>query len=220
LLTGPLAKVRLSGNYKLSGAQVLAAAGLAPGLPMSELDPITVTRSLAALPRVAAVDVRRVYPDHLWIDVRERTPSLRVRTAGLEAVIDANNVVIESGPVPADAAHLPLVLGVAPPPVPGQRLSDPALERAREFLALLRGAGMDGEQVNEIDATRAYMLAVRFSDGRHVLFSSGQTAAELRIWRELAAASPLADSPLAAGRGTTLDLRAAAQEDGRIALRP
>jgi hypothetical protein len=217
LLTGPLAKVRLSGNHRLSGAQVLAAAGLAPGLPMNDVDPIAVTRRLTVHAHVAAADVRRAYPDSLWIDVRERTPALRVQAGEELAVIDTHDVVIDAGTVPAESAGLPLVRGLGALPAPGQAVSDPALRRAREFLALLREAGGAGERVSEIDGGRAYMLSVRFRDGRRMLFSSENVARELRIWRDLAAAE---NGPVAAGGSQTLDLRAAAQEDGRIALRP
>lgn len=219
LLTAPLAKLQVSGNHKLTGAQVMAAAGLAPGPTMDELDPITVTRRLAVHPHVAAVDVRRVYPGNLWIDVRERTPSLRVQGGERLAVIDERDVVIETGAPPADAAGLPLVRGLGALPAPGQPVSDPALQRAREFLARLREQGMTADQVSEIDGGRAFMLAVRFSDGRRALFSNEHVAAELRIWREVAA-SPAAEGALAIANGKTVDLRAAAQEDGRIALRP
>ncbi len=219
LLTGPLAKVQLSGNHKLKGAEVLAAAGIAPGLTMDELDPIAVTRRLAVHPHVAAVDVRRVYPGNLWIDLRERSPSLRVQAGDRMAVLDDNNVVIEAGAPPPDAAGLPLVRGLGALPSPGERVRDPALQRAREFLAVSQEQGLGPDQVREIDAERAFMLAVRFSEGRRALFSTGHVAAELRIWRNLAA-SPAADGPLTIATGGTVDLRAAAQEDGRIALHP
>jgi cell division septal protein FtsQ len=228
LFTAPLEKVRVSGNFKLSGAQVLAAAGLAPGLPMLEVDPIQVTRRLRAEPNVAAVDVRRVYPAAVWIDLRERMPTLRVLSGATLALVDAQDVVIERVPVsesgPArhslakGAAVLPLVRGTGAIPEPGQRLQDPGLRRAREFLRQMQEANLPAAQVAEIDTAHPYMLSVRLADGRRVLFSAEHLAAQLRIFRELTA-SPALGAALGAG-DKALDLRAAVAEDGRVVLRP
>jgi cell division septal protein FtsQ len=215
LLTGPLERVRLSGNVTLTGAEVLAAAALAPGLAVMEADPITLSRRLSTHPHVAAADVRRVYPGALWIDLRERVPDLRVQAGQTQAVVDAGNVVI--GPPAGEAAGgLPLVVGSVPIPAPGRVLDDPGLRRARELLQAAGAPALPGNRVVEIDATRPYMLTLHMADGRRVAVSADHAAAELRAYAALMQAPALRE---ALAPGVMVDLRAAAAEDGRVILR-
>lgn len=215
LLTGPLEKVRLSGNVTVTGAEVLAAAALSPGLAMTHVDPITVSRLLSAHPRVAAADVRRVYPGALWIDLRERVPDLRVQTGGTQVIVDADNVVI--GPAAGNTAQaLPVVQSGTPIPAPGHVLDDPGLERTRELLRALDAPGGPASRAVEIDATHPYMLTVRLPDGHRVVVSADHAAAELRTYATLAQAPALREVLVP---GVTVDLRAAATEHGRVILR-
>jgi len=190
---------------------------LAPGLPMLQVDPIQVTRRLHAEPVVASADVRRVYPGAVWIDLRERTPELRVLAGNIQALVDAKNVVIETGPPQAPAAVLPLVRVTSAIPQPGQILMDPGLSRARAFLRQMKAADLPVEQVIEINTAAAYMLSVHLVDGRRVLFSADNTETQLRIFRDLTNAPSMGDVLKA---GKVLDLRAAVAEDGRVVVRP
>lgn len=73
----PLRRVRISGAQTLSVAQVVRTAGLTAGMRLGDLDPYLVSLRLRQDPRVEVADTRRVFPDSVWIDVRERTPQLR-----------------------------------------------------------------------------------------------------------------------------------------------
>jgi hypothetical protein len=218
LLDGPLERVRVSGNSALTPLQVLDAAGLKAGLPMREVDPIEITRRLAAHPRVAAADVRRVFPGSAWIDVRERVPAMRVQAGAGEAVLDASGRVIEAGPAPPPL-RLPLVLRRRAPLAVGESVDDPELLRAREFLRLAAAAGWPAGAFEAVDASRPFMIAATLETGQRALFSTRGAAAELAALRAVLGAV-LDVLPPRAARSGVVDARAAGQFPGRIAVQP
>jgi len=214
LLEGPLERVRITGNKALTPMEVLDAAGLRAGQPMHDMDPIEVTRRLSAHPRVAASDVRRVFPGEAWIDVRERTGAMRVPTAKGEAILDESGLVILVGNL-SGATHLPSVLGRQAPLVVGEAPDDPALTRARDFLRVAAAAGWSGDAFASVDASRPFMVSATLSSGQKAYFSTDGAGAELAALREIL---PLL--PLSSARRGTYDARAASQVPGRIAIQP
>jgi cell division protein FtsQ len=77
LLFTPLLGVRgvsVSGLEGLTSDQVRTAAAIRPGTPMLRLDVAGIMARVATLPRVAAVDVSREWPDTVHIAVTERDP--------------------------------------------------------------------------------------------------------------------------------------------------
>jgi cell division protein FtsQ len=136
LLYSPVFRVRnvlVVGNVHTPTAEVLSAAGLAPGATVLMVDagPVAATRALDALPWVAGVTFERRWPWTLIIKVRERSPVAGVlaNSAGAEDLVDESGRVL--GMSPAKVATLPVVTGVqgAPPgasvsPGPGLDQSD------------------------------------------------------------------------------------------------
>jgi hypothetical protein len=186
LLSGSLEKVRVSGAAKLTAAQVSDGAGLVSGAAMSALDPFRMAQELARQPHIASVDVRRVYPGALWIDVSERVPVLRVLTERHWALVDAGGVVIETGEAESGPPDVPLVLGVRAVAAAGQVLTDAAYLRARDFLAAARRAGLPPGEFPVVDASNFFTLAVQTSDSRSALFTVDNSAAQLKVYRALA----------------------------------
>jgi cell division protein FtsQ len=74
--------ISVTGTHLVAPAQVLAAADVPLGTPLTRVDPGAVTRRVEAIRQVASVTVSEGWPDHLTIAVTERVPVLAVRMAG------------------------------------------------------------------------------------------------------------------------------------------
>jgi cell division protein FtsQ len=74
--------ITVTGTHLVSPAQVLAAADVPLGTPLTRVDPGAVTRRVEAIRQVASATVSEDWPDHLTITVTERVPVLAVRMAG------------------------------------------------------------------------------------------------------------------------------------------
>jgi cell division protein FtsQ len=74
--------ISVTGTHLVSPAQVLAAADVPLGTPLTRVDPGAVTRRVETIRQVASATVSEGWPDHLTIAVTERVPVLAVRMAG------------------------------------------------------------------------------------------------------------------------------------------
>jgi cell division septal protein FtsQ len=115
-----LEAIHVSGLERLSGAEVAAATGLAPGTAASEVDPRAVVEQLQSHAWVAAARAVRVSGGILLVEVRERVPRA-VAPAGPDAVpffVDATGTPF----APADAASSDALPRLVPanPVAPGE----------------------------------------------------------------------------------------------------
>ncbi|MEL7208342.1 MAG: FtsQ-type POTRA domain-containing protein [Actinomycetota bacterium] len=75
--------------------RVREAAAIAPGTPLTSIDPAAIAASVSALPDVAAAQVRREWPGAVRIDVTPRTPAAAVVGAdGGWYLVDGDGVVV------------------------------------------------------------------------------------------------------------------------------
>jgi cell division protein FtsQ len=77
-----LSSITVKGTSRLSTGQVLAAAGVRPGVPLAEVPVGAVRGRVASLPLVAGVRVDRDWPNRLVIEVTERRPVAAVSSGG------------------------------------------------------------------------------------------------------------------------------------------
>jgi len=95
VLASPLLAVRsvaVTGTSRLTAAQVLAAADVAPGTPLALVDAGAVIRRVEALRPVADVQVTRGWPGTLRLRVVERRPAAAVRTGTGYLLVDDHAV--------------------------------------------------------------------------------------------------------------------------------
>lgn len=86
-------RVSVLGVRVLTATQVQAAAGVRGGTPLAAVDTAAVAGRLrAALPRIAAVEVDRAWPNVLTVKVTERTPKVVLKNGGNFVEVDANGV--------------------------------------------------------------------------------------------------------------------------------
>lgn len=220
LWQSPLAEVSFSGNDRLSASELVAAGGLTAGMALGSVEPFELARRLAAHPRVRSANVRRLYPGRLSIEIRERTPALRVRFAeGGSALIDSDGIVLSRSP-PGEPENpgggdLPLLTGLRGFPAVGEALTDPVLQRGREALRTLRELEYFQGKPMQIDAGDPLFLFIRVPGGQRLQIPPGMVSEALTVYKKIFQAAPglfegvevLDFSPLTPGGGGRLILR-------------
>ena len=169
-----LSAVRIDGTQAVARAEVLEASKVRIGEPYLGLDLNAIQARVAALPRVAAVRVKRDYPSTLSITVTERPPVAIVSSANVFAdsvywLVAADGTVLDT--VASRSADLPYVASV---PLPdgvqaGSRLP-PGNELANALTALGGMAPQLKRQVAGVDARTLDSLEFTLKDGTRVLY--------------------------------------------------
>ena len=87
--------VTVSGTRLVSTAQVIAAADVPLGTPLSRVNAGAVTQRVEAIRQVASATVTLDWPDHVAIAVTERVPVMAVRmAAGGYDLVDPSGVIV------------------------------------------------------------------------------------------------------------------------------
>jgi cell division protein FtsQ len=164
-----LSAVRVTGTRAVPQAEVLAVSKVRVGEPYLGIDLAAVRARVAALPRVAAVEVTRDYPSGLRIAVTERPAVASVSSGALFWLVAADGTVLDSAasrpPELPYVANVPLPTGLRP----GSRLP-PGNELANALSAL---GGMDPKLERDVTGVAARSLdSLEFTlkDGTHVLY--------------------------------------------------
>lgn len=90
-------RVDISGFSLLTDDQVRSAAAVPLGMPLIRQDTTAVAERVRTLAPVESVRVRRVWPDALVIEVRERSPVAAFRDGGTWLLVDAGGVAYARG---------------------------------------------------------------------------------------------------------------------------
>lgn len=88
--------VTVTGLHRVTRSQVVAAAGIGYGTPLTRVDTAAVSRRVGGITQVASAKVSRSWPDGITIAVTERVPALAVRgdTGGGYQLIDPAGVTV------------------------------------------------------------------------------------------------------------------------------
>ncbi|MCD2190088.1 cell division protein FtsQ/DivIB [Actinomycetospora soli] len=161
---------------------VQQAATVPPDTSLLWLSTGDVDARVAAIPRVASVDVRRSLPGTVTVAVSEREPVAAVPAPGGVGLLDATGFVYRTMPAPpAGVPRLVLPPGVAPSP------QDPATVAAVRVLEALPAALRS--KVTELRAASAYDVSFTL-DGRTVRWG-----ADAEDERKAAVLGPLLTRP-------------------------
>jgi hypothetical protein len=168
----------------LTEREILAQAGLRPGLNTFALDLPAVQARLRRHPRIASAEVHRELPDKVRLVIRERFPVARVKPSA-NAPLDFFYLLDETGhvllPLPRDPAtqetaeveaFLPLLIGVSSVPFTvNAPVHDPQILGALRFLAAFENSLMAGlTELVSVDVSRPGELEVLTSLGGRVNF--------------------------------------------------
>ncbi len=154
--------LRVVGNDHASVAQLRHLADLTPGAPLLTLDLDAAMAGVARHPWVAEAEARRVFPDTVVIQVRERQVRALLLLDGLYLVDTEGTPFRRADP---DQLDHPILTGIPP----ALADSDPALARriVHDALGILDAApgraGLREVDISEVrfDAESGYTLALR-----------------------------------------------------------
>lgn len=159
--------VTVTGTGYLSAKEIREAAAVPRGEQLVRLDVGAVRSRVAALAAVDDVEVRRVWPDRVRIDVDERDPVAVIDIAGEIRGIDGDGVVFRA--YPSKPRNLPLVQAG-----PGAR-DEAITESARVVSAMPTGLARRVDHV-EVETVDEISLVLR--DGRTVTWGSAEQSEE------------------------------------------
>ena len=160
----PVMSVRntvVAGLGVLTQEDVVAAAAVAPGTPLLQVDTDAVAGRVAEIRRVATARVQRQYPSTLRITVEERIPVVVKDFPDGPHLFDRDGVDFAIGPPPPGVPYLD-----ADNPGP----NDPPTKAALEVMTSLRPevAG----QVARVAAPSVASITLQLVDGRQVVWGT------------------------------------------------
>jgi cell division protein FtsQ len=168
--------VTVTGTHLLAPGQVIEAADVPLGTPLTRVDTGTVTRRVEALNDVASASVSKGWPDHLVIAVTERVPAMAVRMAG-----GGYDLVDPSGVLVRYTKTRPAALPVFVTSRPGSALrGDPAATAVGGVLAELEPwLARQVVQVRAAPVTAGpEQVTLNLRDGKTVQWGSTDNAAQ------------------------------------------
>jgi len=153
-------RVQVAGDTGLPAGAVAAAAAVRPGTPLARVDLDAVHERVAALPRVAAVEVDRRWPSTVEVRVRQRIAVAAVRTRAGAVLVDRTGFAFASEPtMPATLPEL-----VVARHEPG----DPRTRAALDVLVALP-AGLRA-QVRQVEVPSRSAVSLRLAGGKTVVW--------------------------------------------------
>lgn len=158
--------VAVTGTSAVPADAVRSALAVGQGTPLLQLDLDAAARRVAAIPEVAAAQVRRDFPSTVTVTVTERRATLAVAQPDGTHLLDATGVDFATGPAPAG---VPALLT----PTPGS--GDDATRAALAVVTALP-PGL-AAQVTEVRAPTASEVSLALADGRTVVVGSADQAA-------------------------------------------
>jgi cell division protein FtsQ len=158
--------VMLSGNHYVQAADVASAlgAGAQPNIFRISLD--EARTEVEAIPWVRSATLRRVYPNHLLVEIAERRPVAYVNVQGSLKLVDAEGVILEK---PNQGSFdFPVITGIDPAMSAADRKGRLALFNrfAQELSAQALGAGW---LVSEVDLADDGDLIAILAQGRETI---------------------------------------------------
>jgi cell division protein FtsQ len=129
-----IAIVTISGQAELREPEILADAGISPKNSLLFLDAAQARARLEAAPLIKQASVRKLYPNHLVIDLVERVPYALWQKDGQVNIVAADGAIIDQMR-DERFVGLPFVVG------------EGANERLPEFTALLAAASELGPRI-------------------------------------------------------------------------
>jgi cell division protein FtsQ len=171
--------VSVTGSGTVPAAEVIRAADIAPGTPLSRVDTAAVARRVEGITQIQSARVSKHWPDSIAIAVTDRTPALAVASQAGFALIDKFGVAVSR-----QARRPPGMVLLTPAP--------PALASLRGSPAVMAAVTVLGQLppqvrplVTAVTAASPDAVTLHLRGGITVVWGgtdrAGAKAAELRI---------------------------------------
>jgi len=147
-------RIEVRGAARVSRAQILEAAAIAPGTSIFRVDTDAVVRRLLAIPGLRRAEVVREIPNRVVIAVEERRPFTLVHAGRLHWLDEEGRLL---GPTAeAVAPSVPIVSGLSEEELASMRMAPgPKARVAIDLIrALLRSGSALTAEISEIDVSR------------------------------------------------------------------
>jgi cell division protein FtsQ len=178
----PIESIEVNEVQKVSRDEVLAILNLEGARGLLSTDPGKVKQSLESHPWIQQADVRRVFPDTLVIELKEREPAAVLRAGRRELLLGQDGVVIaEAGPGAFEG--FPILTGIDYAQMVSRNAE--TTEQVLSGIALASLLNEVGANRTEIDLhTPGDMVA--YYDGLRIRFGEGGFENKLERYRRLA----------------------------------
>ena len=162
--------VSVVGLNRLTREEVLAKINIPQGASLLSLSTPELAERVQDHPWVEEVEVNRVFPASLVVNVTERKPAALLRTSGETVLLDAGGHVLP-GKLPSDAKTLPVVEGLTLQSVADHGRGGHPRAKQGVLIARLLAPYFSGRlqvNVSKPQATVVDLPQVRFQFGKNV----------------------------------------------------
>lgn len=173
-----VAQIEVADDGALSREQIIAASGVKTGENIFVVDLSAAREKLGQLPQVEHVEVERILPGKVSINLTERKPVAWVTAKSEDdpssqpssLLIDRNGALVDAKSRLPAYLHLPVISGVALDKwAPGQIIATPEVRAALDLLRIT--AEEPGQfQIRSIDISKGYCMIVTDSSHARVTF--------------------------------------------------
>ncbi len=185
----PLHLLEIIGNVVLTEEEVVALAGIEPGMDLLSIDLGRVEAAVISSPRIERAYVTRQLPDHILIRLEEKLPAAIVLSgsSGFVEVADDGSVF----PIAERTAFvdIPLISGLGEPPSGGEVFDSESLRVALSLLRTARELSPSlWMEISEVHiAPGSGLVIYTVADGAEIRFGSGAYNSEAlsQLWAVL-----------------------------------
>ena len=182
----PITSIEITDSRTVSRDEVLALLDLEAQPGLLSADPKKLTQTLEAHPWIQQAEIRRVFPNTLVVELKEREPTAVLRTGGRELLLGEDGAVIAEASTGAYQGF-PILTGVAYADAVSRK-SD-ATERLLAGIALANLLTEAGANRMEVDLrTPGDMVA--YYDGFRIRFGDGALEDKVERYRRLSEQLP------------------------------
>jgi hypothetical protein len=133
-----LRQITVQGCHAVREEQLLALADIRQGAPMLSFNLPELERRIRQHPWIDRVNIQRVWPESLLIEVQERRPLALINLEGSQGLyyVDQNGTIFAPA-APGQDLDFPVITGIVPPGEPqGSHLAEGGAADAVQFLRL------------------------------------------------------------------------------------
>ena len=155
--------VRIFGNRTIKADEIAKLAGMDKDMGLLTVDVRSIRQRTETDPYLKFIDLKRIFPDTLVLEVRERAPCANVQGAGALYLVDEEAYVLQVFDTVVPPNKLPVVIGMQVSDARrGQQLisnRDGKLDEYCQIMNELLQQGIVGqlEQINLTDSNHLYL---------------------------------------------------------------